>query len=100
MDQLWWLVNHLFQAHICSTTHCKATWSLPQTPAEYHFQYDVKDDYSGNDYTHSENRDGYNTQGQYQVLLPDGRIQTVEYTVTREGGFQANVVAQGVKSYA
>ncbi|XP_071532445.1 cuticle protein 19-like [Panulirus ornatus] len=69
-------------------------------PAKYYFQYDVKDDYSGNDYTHSEDRDDYNTKGQYQILLPDGRVQTVDYTVTKEGGFQANVAAQGVKSYA
>ncbi|XP_069981631.1 pro-resilin [Penaeus vannamei] len=69
-------------------------------PAEYQFSYGVKDDYSKNDYGHSEDRSGYNTQGQYQVLLPDGRVQTVEYTVTKDGGFMANVVAKGVSAYS
>lgn len=35
-----------------------------------------------------------------QVLLPDGRVQTVEYTVTKDGGFMANVVAKGVSAYS
>nr|XP_027219311.1 pro-resilin-like [Penaeus vannamei]XP_027219312.1 pro-resilin-like [Penaeus vannamei] len=65
-------------------------------PAEYQFSYDVKDDYSKNDFGHSEDRSGYNTKGQYQVLLPDGRFQTVEYTVTNDSGFLANVEAKGV----
>ncbi|XP_042887017.1 pro-resilin-like isoform X1 [Penaeus japonicus] len=69
-------------------------------PAEYQFSYGVKDDYSKNDYGHSEDRSGYNTQGQYQVLLPDGRVQTVEYSVTKDGGFVANVVAKGVRAYS
>ncbi|XP_042887012.1 cuticle protein-like [Penaeus japonicus] len=64
-------------------------------PAEYQFSYGVKDDYSKNDYGHSEDRSGYNTQGQYQVLLPDGRLQTVEYTVTNDSGFVASVEAKG-----
>ncbi|XP_042887013.1 pro-resilin-like [Penaeus japonicus] len=85
-------------------------------PAEYQFSYGVKDDYSNNDYGHSEDRSGYNTQGQYQtipkcsflsgimsnflripsqVLLPDGRLQTVEYTVTNDSGFVASVEAKG-----
>ncbi|KAG7173661.1 pro-resilin-like [Homarus americanus] len=69
-------------------------------PAEYQFNYGVKDDYYGNEYSHTEDRSGYSSSGQYQVLLSDGRIQTVEYTVTKDGGFQANVVAKGVKTYA
>lgn len=38
-----------------------------KAPAEYQFSYDVKDDYSKNDFGHSEDRSGYNTKGQYQV---------------------------------
>ncbi|XP_066944328.1 cuticle protein 8-like [Macrobrachium rosenbergii] len=72
----------------------------PDAPAKYEFNYAVKDDYSGNDYSHAEARNGYDTSGSYQVLLPDGRVQTVEYTVSKDGGFQANVVAKGVKAYA
>ncbi|KAK7067204.1 hypothetical protein SK128_003613 [Halocaridina rubra] len=69
--------------------------SYPDTPAQYDFKYAVKDDYSRNDYNHGESRNGYDTKGSYQVLLPDGKIQTVEYTVSKDSGFVANVVAQG-----
>ena len=37
----------------------------------------VADDYSQNNYGASETRDGYNTQGEYFVNLPDGRLQKV-----------------------
>ena len=53
-------------------------------PAVYNYNYAVKDDYTYNDFGASENRDGYLTQGQYSVALPDGRVQTVTYTV--DGG--------------
>ena len=53
-------------------------------PAVYNYEYAVKDDYTYNDFGASENRDGYLTQGQYSVALPDGRVQTVTYTV--DGG--------------
>ena len=53
-------------------------------PAVYNYNYAVKDDYTYNDFGASENRDGYLTQGHYSVALPDGRLQTVTYTV--DGG--------------
>ena len=31
------------------------------------------------------------SQGSYSVLLPDGRLQTVEYSVLGEGGYKAKV---------
>jgi len=66
--------------------------AYPDTPAQYQFEYGVKDDYSGNDFGHNEGRNGYDTTGSYQVLLPDGSIQTVEYSVSKDSGFVANVV--------
>ncbi|XP_042884108.1 cuticle protein 8-like [Penaeus japonicus] len=65
--------------------------SYPEAPAVYDFQYGVKDDLSGNNYGHEEARNGYNTKGQYFVLLPDGRLQTVQYTVNGDEGFVASV---------
>nr|XP_027233713.1 pro-resilin-like [Penaeus vannamei] len=50
-------------------------------PAKYDFNYSVNDPPSGNDFGHQEARDGPNTQGSYYVLLPDGRLQRVTYTV-------------------
>ena len=62
----------------------------------YRFSYAVEDNYSGNQFGHTENRDGAGTTaGEYHVRLPDGRIQTVEYTVDYRG-YHANVFYEGV----
>jgi len=60
-------------------------------PANYEFQYGVKDDYSGNDFGQQESRDGDYTQGSYYVLLPDGRLQKVTYSVNGDSGYVAEV---------
>ena len=41
----------------------------------------IQDDYSHVNYGQEEGRDGLATSGQYHVLLPDGRTQTVTYNV-------------------
>ncbi|KAK4325238.1 hypothetical protein Pmani_004197 [Petrolisthes manimaculis] len=56
---------------------------------KYHFDWKVKDHY--NDFGHKEYRDGYDTEGEYYVLLPDGRRQTVTYYVKKGSGFVADV---------
>ncbi|XP_069975991.1 cuticle protein 7-like [Penaeus vannamei] len=71
----------------------------PSGPAQYDFNYAVKDDYSGNDYNHQENRNGYDTQGAYYVLLPDGRVQRVAYTVNGDSGYVAEVTYEGEAQY-
>merc|ERR1712223_843873 len=68
-------------------------------PAVYNYNYAVKDDYTYNDFGASENRDGYLTQGQYSVALPDGRVQTVTYTVDGGAGYVADVTYDGVAQY-
>lgn len=54
-------------------------------PAKYSFEWEVNDPESGNEYGQKEERDGDNTVGSYNVLLPDGRKQIVEYTVDKDG---------------
>ena len=49
--------------------------NLRQIPKQYEFGYAVKDDYSGDDFSHKETRDEHMTQGEYRVALPDGRVQ-------------------------
>ncbi|KAK4292908.1 hypothetical protein Pmani_034354 [Petrolisthes manimaculis] len=46
-------------------------------PIPYNFAYGVKDDYAGTDFGHNEDSDGQAVKGSYNVVLPDGRIQTV-----------------------
>ncbi|KAK8728446.1 hypothetical protein OTU49_009306, partial [Cherax quadricarinatus] len=65
----------------------------------YDFNYAVKDDPSGDDFGHQESRDGYNTQGNYFVLLPDGRLQRVSYTVNGDSGYVAQVEYEGEAQY-
>ena len=50
-------------------------------PPYYHYTYNVLDEYAGLNYGHQEDRVGDKTIGEYHVLLPDGRIQTVNYHV-------------------
>ena len=40
---------------------------LQHSPKNYAFGYAVKDDYTGDDYSHKETRDGYTTSGEYRV---------------------------------
>jgi len=64
-------------------------------PANYEFEYHVQDAQSGNDFGHKEQRQGDVAQGKYFVLLPDGRLQTVEYTAD-ERGFRPRISYQQV----
>merc|ERR1711872_298768 len=61
-------------------------------PAVYSYEYAVKDDYSAADFGAAESRDNYLTTGKYVVALPDGRVQTVSYTVDGGNGYVADVV--------
>lgn len=45
----------------------------------------MKDQQTGSDYSHTETRDGDRAQGEFNVLLPDGRKQIVEYEADQDG---------------
>ena len=45
------------------------TLILQHSPKNYAFGYAVKDDYTGDDYSHKESRDGYTTSGEYRVII-------------------------------
>jgi len=49
----------------------------------YDFKYQIHG--GGNFFGHQETRKEYQTQGQYHVLLPDGRRQVVSYYVDEKG---------------
>ncbi|XP_046394536.1 pro-resilin-like [Ischnura elegans] len=53
-------------------------------PASYSFHYAVNDG-EGTEFGHQESREGHEAQGEYRVLLPDGRRQIVSYTADQQG---------------
>ncbi|XP_063605542.1 cuticle protein 7-like [Penaeus indicus] len=65
----------------------------------YNFAYAVKDQYSGNDFSHNEDSDGKNVMGTYSVQLPDGRKQTVNYKADHSQGYLAEVNYLGEAQY-
>ncbi|XP_064118904.1 cuticle protein 21-like [Macrobrachium nipponense] len=65
----------------------------------FEFEYAVTDHYNGLDFGHNENSDGTVVSGQYHVLLPDGRTQTVTYTADHDNGYQAEVTYEGEAEY-
>ena len=69
--------------------------SYASEPANYNFEWAVNDDYSKNNYGQAETRSGDKTTGSYHVLLPDGRTQTVTYSVDAYGGYVADVTYEG-----
>merc|ERR1712227_1142533 len=73
--------------------------SYADVPAVYTWEYAVKDDYSNNDFGAKESRDGYLTNGKYYVSLPDGRLQTVTYTVDGYNGYVPVVEYVGEAQY-
>ncbi|XP_047471371.1 pro-resilin-like [Penaeus chinensis] len=84
--------------------HSQPTYGYPAptpvyAPAKYDFNYAVNDPPSGNDFGHQETRDGDNTQGSYYVLLPDGRLQRITYSVNGDSGYVADVIYEGEAQY-
>ncbi|KAK4872370.1 hypothetical protein RN001_014399 [Aquatica leii] len=68
-------------------------------PKSYEFGYQVKDDYSGNNYNRQETSDGNQVNGEYRVQLPDGRLQIVTYYADWQTGFHADVRYEGTAHY-
>ena len=76
--------------------------TYPDAHPVYNFEYAVQDKegYAPVHFGQNEHRDGYATNGQYHVLLPDGRTQTVTYTVgDAHTGYIADVQYSGEAKY-
>ncbi|XP_045780856.1 GATA zinc finger domain-containing protein 14-like [Maniola jurtina] len=56
----------------------------------YAFSYRVKDQKTGDDFSHKQQSVSGGTNGEYRVRLPDGRLQIVSYTAD-ENGYNADV---------
>merc|ERR1712212_1369737 len=74
--------------------------AYPDLPPVYNYQYGVNDpEYSGAVFSQQENRADYDTNGEYRVNLPDGRVQIVTYSAGPEG-YVADVKYEGEAVYA
>ncbi|XP_013116031.2 larval cuticle protein A2B-like [Stomoxys calcitrans] len=60
-------------------------------PAQYKFAYDVNDHQTGDNHSHSEERDGDLVHGEYSLIDADGFRRVVQYTVDPHSGFNAVV---------
>ena len=58
----------------------------------YNYGYAVTDD-NGLDFNQQETSNGGVVTGQYSVVLPDGRIQTVKYSVAPDTGYVVSRVS-------
>ncbi|XP_045781213.1 pro-resilin-like [Maniola jurtina] len=68
-------------------------------PASYSFGYTVSDASEGAQFGHREERREESAQGEYHVVLPDGRTQTVSYEAD-ERGFKPQVSYQDSEQLA
>nr|CAI5824197.1 unnamed protein product [Callosobruchus analis] len=66
-----------------------------QYASKYAFGYRIKDNKEGNDFGHEERRNGKSLEGSYDVLLPDGRRQKVQYYADNSG-FHAKVTYEDI----
>ena len=58
----------------------------------YRYGYAVTDE-NGLDFNQQETSDGGVVNGQYSVVLPDGRIQTVKYSVAPDTGYVVRILS-------
>ena len=69
------------------THHSDHGSSYDEKPDPFHFTYGVHDDKFYTDFSESRTGDEYgNIVGEYQVALPDGRVQYVKYTADANYG--------------
>ncbi|XP_066979044.1 cuticle protein 7-like [Macrobrachium rosenbergii] len=93
---------------------CRTSFSSPQYPPPphyapaphykeparpYSYAYSVDDDYKNLHFSADETSNGNAVKGSYQVALPDGRTQNVDYSADHYKGFVADVSYKGVASY-
>ena len=71
-----------------------------EEPHPYSYSYGVHDDYSGSNFEAGETADGAGrVEGEYSVLLPDGRTQHVSYHADHHTGYVAEVTYHGLPNF-
>ncbi|XP_013183051.2 pro-resilin-like [Amyelois transitella] len=70
----------------------------PTLPANYDFSYDVQDNTVNLDFGHNEKRKDDRATGSFHVLLPDGRMQLVEYEAGPDG-YKPQIMYMGTATF-
>ncbi|KAM3964276.1 cuticular protein RR-2 motif 139, partial [Aphomia sociella] len=70
----------------------------PTLPANYDFSYDVQDNAVSLDFGHNEKRKDDRATGSFHVLLPDGRMQLIEYEAGPDG-YKPQVMYMGTATF-
>merc|ERR1712113_1138128 len=78
--------------------HPAPGYAEPVAPPVYNYQYGVNDPHYGPVFSQTEQRDNYDTAGEYRVNLPDGRVQIVSYSAGPDG-YVADVKYEGEAAY-
>ncbi|XP_071534978.1 cuticle protein 7-like [Panulirus ornatus] len=73
--------------------------SYKEPARPYNYAYSVNDDYKGLRFGADEASDGNTVKGSYNVDLPDGRKQQVDYTADHYAGYNAEVTYTGEAKY-
>merc|ERR1711874_883960 len=92
------LVHAAPVVHHAPVAHHAVGYAAPDLAevSPYTYNYGVADEYSGAAFSQSESNDGTGVvEGSYQVNLPDGRIQTVNYHANDIDGYVAEVSYSG-----
>merc|ERR1712117_786842 len=96
-------VAHHAVVHAAPVVHAVAHAAPLDDLAEvspYTYNYGVADDYSKAAFSQTESNDGTGVvEGSYQVNLPDGRVQTVNYHANDVDGYVAEVSYAGEAQY-
>ncbi|XP_075170534.1 larval cuticle protein A2B-like [Haematobia irritans] len=80
------------QPHVYHTSAAVPTTVVKAfPPAQYNFAYEVNDHETGDNHSHSEQRDGDLVHGEYSLIDADGFRRVVQYTVDPHSGFNAVV---------
>ncbi|XP_049871784.1 cuticle protein 8-like [Pectinophora gossypiella] len=73
----------------------KLIYAEPEAPAQYEYEYSINDPQTGDVKSSKENRNGDDVHGYYSLVQPDGVQRIVEYTSSKEHGFNAVVRYEG-----
>lgn len=73
---------------------CQSNQQQGGNAAQYSFQYDVDDPFTGDSKSQSESRDGDTVRGQYTVNDPDGTTRIVDYSSDPVNGFKVSINRQ------